>query len=228
MPSTFLPRREAQLVNWLVNFAAKVQADPAAYGVAPATASGLAAAVAAFEAAFVVATSPSTRTVSAVAAKNGARDAAVRLARTVAASIRASASVPSAAKIDLGLHVRTPAPPRLSSRSESLGAPTAAPALAPIGLAVGSVSLVASDPAAPTRRAKPAGVTGILLFTAVGDAPAQRPGDASLAGVFTRTRLTAEFSPEHRGKVATFFARYVGPRGTLGPWSAPASLPIAA
>ena len=54
------------------------------------------------------------------------------------------------------------------------------------------------------------------------------PANAKYYGTFTRNPIGVALDPEDRGKVATYFGRWVTAKGLVGPWSPPAHLTIAA
>lgn len=221
MGAHFIPTREGDLDRWLKNFAAKVAADPAAYHLTAADGLALTGAYDAWHAAYTAATSPATRTRPAVAEKNERRRAAVALVRRIAAEVRADDGVSSELKIGLGLIVRggkpAPIPP-----------PETFPLLSIIELGRGTQDLRIADSQSPTRRAKPAGTSGLLIFRHVGDGPAATPAQCTFLALATRTEYTARFTPADNGKTATYFARWTNFRGEPGPWSPAATMPIAA
>lgn len=255
MPSTYIPRRDVALDRWLLNFATKIAADPAVYGLDAGDAADISAAVDAFHAAFLTASAPSTRTAPAVVAKDHARDAALRTVRRFAALIRADDAVSPELKIGLGLHVRVngtrPVPGQLFTTPEvelenRAGSPIPPPPTQPLVMVYkqdrGVHFLRLLDGAASTRKGKPGGVASALVFRAVADGPVSHPGEASFFAVATRVRLESRFGADDngggigageggegvRGKTATYFARWVNHKGELGPWSSATSAPIAA
>lgn len=255
MPSTYIPRRDADLHGWLLNFATNIAAAPAKFGLDAGDAAEISAAVDAFHAAFLTASAPSTRTLPAVRVKDDARAAALRTVRKFAALIRADDSVSSELKLDLGLHVRRngmrvvpgqlPTTPEFELENRP-GSPIPAPATPPLIMVVrqdgGVHTLRLLDAQATTRKGKPAGAASALVFRAVADGPVRTPDEASFYAVATRVSLQSRFgpidnggersagvaAPEFRGKTATYFARWANAKGELGPWSLPAYAPIVA
>ncbi len=226
MPSTYLPTRESDLKNWMDNFAGRIAAAPADYGVSPADAAAIAAAVGAFGAALNVALAPGTRTQPAVTAKNGAKKTALAVVRKYAAIIRADPGVDRMLKMNLGLHV----PAQSVEGGPVAGSPIPAPATYPIltlaEIRRGAHALRISD--SEHERAKPRTAMGMVLFRAVADGPVMKPEAARFLALVTRSECRSDFDHADNGKTATYFARWANLKGELGPWSRPASMPIAA
>jgi hypothetical protein len=66
------------------------------------------------------------------------------------------------------------------------------------------------------------------VFRAVSTGPVADPEQARFLGFVTKAEFESDFSPADNGKTATYFARWTNAKGEMGPWSPPASLPIAA
>jgi hypothetical protein len=56
----------------------------------------------------------------------------------------------------------------------------------------------------------------------------RNPANARLIGDYTRNPVVVAFEHRADGKKATYFARWKGSRGDVGPWSTPVSMRIAA
>lgn len=210
----FLPRREADLLQWSTHFDRRINESPADLGLSPQEAADYRARHEAFAAAYQLARQPATRTASVVVAKDDARAAVVALARVLAGVVRANPAVTDAQRIALGLRVRTGPPSRI-------GPPQAAPGLVVVPL-VGrkAVRVRLFDPASPTRRAKPRGVAGAAVFAFVGEA---EPG-TSARWVFCRntTRTTADIDLPPGvppGAAVWVAAHWFNPTGRRGPAS---------
>ena len=85
----FLPRREADLLHWSVNFERRLSTEPERFGLSAADTAGFAAVQRALSQAFRRAVEPATRTSGAVLEKNTARDAMMAAARSLANRVRA-------------------------------------------------------------------------------------------------------------------------------------------
>jgi hypothetical protein len=221
MAKPFIPNRDSDLDPWLQNFAGKIAANPAAYGLKPADGTQIAAVQAAWHAAYQTAVAPSTRTALTIKDKDNQRAAAVAVARRLAGEVRSSASVSLELKLSLGLRVRkdqlTRTPP-----------PTAHPILHITGVDFMSHQVRATNPDSPDSPARPAGAASLLVVRTIADAPAKDPLQATFLTIATRTIFTSQFTHEDGGRYATYFARWANGKGELGPWSGPVSMRIAA
>src|SRR3954452_21321680 len=81
MATDYLPKREADLVNWSAGFSAYITANAAAVGLQSSQATSYAALHASWVSAFDTATNNSTRTPAAIEAKNDAKKLLVASAR---------------------------------------------------------------------------------------------------------------------------------------------------
>jgi hypothetical protein len=221
MATSFIPSREAEMDNWINNFKTLIAAGPATYGLTAPEAASITAAYNAWHAAYLAATNPTTRTKATVATKNEQKMNVLLVVRGFAATIQANKAVGDALKIGLGLRPHdaqpTPVPP-----------PSTYPLLTLTGMGTGTQKVRVADQETPTKRARPAGTVGVLVFRAVGPAPVTDPEGARFLGFVTKAEFESTFSPSDNGKTATYFARWTNSKGELGPWSQPATMPIAA
>ena len=77
-------------------------------------------------------------------------------------------------------------------------------------------------------RAKPFGAIGLQLYMAIGDEAASNVEDAKFYRMFTTNPMAIFFESADRGKIATYWGRWVGVRGDVGTFSNPVSMAIAA
>lgn len=227
MPSTYIPRRDAELDTWLANFAERIAAAPGAYGLTAPDAETITAAVDAWHTAFTIAIAPGTRTAPAVRTKDERRASVLRIVREYAGRIRVNAAVAPALKIDLGLHVSSRAL-RTDSGPPLIPAPATAPVVLTTGLRVGAQTIRLRDSATPQRRARPRPAAGALLYRVIAEEAVLDPHRADFVALVTRDTYQSAFDSADRGKTATYFARWVSAKGEPGPWSAAASMRIAA
>ena len=221
MSSDFIPSRDAELEAWLLNFKTLIAATPTNYGLVTADATAITASYTAWHTAYVAATTPTTRNHITIAAKDAQKILTVDVVRTYSNTIRANTAVSDSLKLGLGLNVHdtipTPVPP-----------PSTYPILAINGAGPLIQELRAADQMTPTRRAKPHGTAGLLIFRAIGTAAETDATNAPFLGFVTKADILSSFSSADDGKVATYFARWTNGKGELGPWSAPVSMRIAA
>lgn len=222
MQNPYIPPKDADLATWLLNFATLIAAAPATYGLTSTDAAAITGVQTAYQSAYNLAIDPPTRTKPTVADKDAAKAAALAVVRPYAIQIRNNAGVTNEDKEDLGLNIPdyTPTP---------IPAPTSSPVLAFIAATPLQHTLRYTDSVSPTTRGKkPAGVLGVQVWRAVGVAAAVDPATCSLNQVATKNPMASNFDSGDRGKIATYFARYVtrsGPLGVaqVGPWSDPVS-----
>lgn len=216
---SYIPQSDADFNNWIVNFAAQLTADPTAVGETAATAAVMQADADAWEVAYQAATDPATRTAPTVAAKDNARFSAEQTSRPIAIRIRNNAAVTDAQRSDYGLTIPKTVP-------TPIPAPTSFPILGLRKATPGAQQLQYQDSDLGTGKAKPFGAVGIEIFRSVGTVAATDPAQATYYATATKSPFTTSFAAEDKGKICTYFGRWVtrsGPAGIAqaGPWSAP-------
>lgn len=224
MPAPYIPAKDADFNNWIVNFDTLLTASPTTYGLVAGDATAVAAVTATWTAAYALATNPITRTSPTIADKDAARLAAESLIRPLAVSVSQNGGVANIDKIALGVTVRvttpTPVPP-----------PSTTPALSLESVIHNLQTLRYYDTSTPLAKAKPAGATGIQIWQGIGTVPAIDPSQCTYIDTWTKSPNNVSTDPADIGKIATYFARWStksGPGGKTqtGPWSAPLSIAI--
>lgn len=224
MVPSYIPAKDADFSNWLLNFATLIAANPTDYGLVAGDATAISAQNTAFQAAYTAAIDPSTRTPATVAAKDTARYNAENVVRPYAQNVRLNAAVSDALKVGLGLNLpnstRPPIPP-----------PTVAPALAFDAATPLQHKLRYSDPSSPVGKAKPVGSIGVEIWRSVGTVPATDPAQATYYATFTKSPNFSSFDASQVGKVCTYFARFAtrsgaGGKASVGPWSAALTIAV--
>lgn len=213
MAAPYIPPKLADYALWAANFATKLDADPALYGVSAADAAAVVVANDDFQAAFLLSTTISTRTKDTINATNALRASSVALFRALAAQISINPGVDSADKIALGLNLpnHTPSP---------IPAPSTNPILTLVGGTPLGLTLRYADFNTPDARKKPQGVMALQLFQSVGVAVATDPEAALLVATPTKQPVGLDYSAPQAGKIATIWGRWVTRTGLVGPWSA--------
>jgi hypothetical protein len=208
---------------WMNNFVEKLSA-PGGLGVYMITSADLAAisaAVADFAAALTVVQSSTGRNPGTTALKNDLRAAAQGICRQYARLIKWNAGIDDQAKIDAGIK-----PPVFGG--EPRPCPLTAPGLSIVAATNGAQTLQYNDPLDPTARRKPLGADGIVLFRAIATAAATDIEQATFYRKYTTSPMPVFFDGPDRGKIATYFGRWIGQRGDMSTPSAPVSMAIAA
>jgi hypothetical protein len=217
---SYIPSREALLDDWLTNFKALIVLSPTTYGLQVADGTAIQNSYNSWHAAYLAAINPTTRTKSTVITKNEQKSIVLGVVRGYAATIRANRAVTDENKNNLGLHVaettRTPVPP-----------PSTQPVLEVVDTEAGLQVLAVKDEGA-SRRGKPTGVAGVLVYRAVAADPVSAAGETAFLIFTSKTGLQSNFTTADRGKIATYFARWTNAKGEVGPWSDGVSSPIAA
>lgn len=220
----YIPTKIADRALWYANFSTLLTATPALFGLVAGDAVIVAAANLAFQTAYGVSNNPMTRTSPAIA-ETQARDVqCAAVIRPYAVRISKNPSVTNENKANIGVTipstVPTPIPP-----------PTTQPAINLVSATDLVHVLAYYDTSTPTSKAKAAGSIGIEVWRTVGIAPAVDPSVAQYYGTFTKSPMRSTFQSDQRGKVCTYFARWVNRSGAggaaaTGPWSAPVSFGV--
>ena len=226
MPYTppFIPRADAALRSFAQSFAENISAQPAAYGLVAAEATSIMQAYTDFDAAYAVASNPETRTRGTICAKDDARSILWDRIRSYAVHIRANRGIDDGDKLIIGVRPRN-----ISHRRR--WCPTTVPLLNYIGSFSGTDELRYHDSDRPGSKAKPRGVERLELwvaYSAVGE-PLPKVSQARPIGSFKKSKMLVpqdrqlDVRLEGTGK-PTYWARWVGFRGDVGPWSLPCRL----
>lgn len=211
----FIPARDVELLTWSGNFREKVVADAPAYGLTAAQASAYAARHDAYAAAFGTASAPATRTSTAVLVKDEARAALEAEARGLSRIVQAAPGVTAEHKLGLGLTVRdtkpSPVPP-----------PGGAPSISILAAVGRTVRLRLMDRES-TRRGKPAGVIGAVIFSCVGDNPPASLSDWRFEGTISQVFYQVHFPASvPNGATVHLRAQWLNRKLQPGPASSPA------
>lgn len=210
----FLPRRDADLLEWSGNFARHLTKSPEVYGLSPSDMAGFVAAQQAFAQKYAATQSRVTRTPVSVQAKDTAREVMIGEARPLAALVRAQKSTTNLQLITLRLRSRRKA------RRE-----VARPRIAPqvrVVLVEGRRLTVRILECSTGRCRKPKDVASAVLMYWCGES---LPSDASawhLWGVTGRLREKVELNEGvPPGTKVWLTAFWQNERHEAGPWAMP-------
>jgi hypothetical protein len=182
MANSYIPQREADLLNWSTNFDAAIAATPTAYGLTAEQATDYTTAQAAFAQAYQLSNNPATRTPSAIETKDDAKAALIAETRKLVNIVQAYPGTTDTMRVSLGITVRdydpTPVP-----------VPETAP-LIEVKSVTGYTIALRLQNTESTKRAKPAGVIGAAVFSYVGDAAPTDLGDWKFEGNTSQTATT--------------------------------------
>lgn len=214
----YLPRREAELIDWVRPFNNQIVATPTVFGLTAGIATAFTALWTAFRDAYDLAIAEPTRTKGTVKTKNDAKDALIDGPggiRELVNLIQAYPGTTDTMRVDLRITVPDPATP--------IPQPGTSPTIH-IGNRYGkTVELRLEDSAVPNSRRRPEGVQGATVFSWVGATP---PADFTMwkcEGNFTRTELEITFPLTVAPSTQVWFtAQWYNPRGETGPATLPA------
>lgn len=210
----FLPRRDADLVQWSGNFARQLAKSPGVYGVTPEAVAGLVAAQQAFAQKYAAAQSRVTRTPVSVQAKDTAREVMIGEARPLAALVRAQKSTTNHQLIVLGLRSRRKA-------RRGVARPRVAPQVR-VGLVEGRRLSVRILERSTGRCRKPKDVSSAVLMYWCGDSLPREASAWRLWGVTGRLREVVELSEGvPPGTKVWLTAFWQNERHDQGPWAMP-------
>ncbi len=220
MSRDYIPKRQAELLAFVLNDSALLVATPGIYGITAAEAAQFNDAAQDFNDKMAVVSNPATKTKAAVQAKEESRLAMLYTIRPLLQYIKDNAGVADEDKVALGINIGdikpTPVPP-----------PASAPLLSVVAATTLQHTLRYSDATTPDKRAKPAGVTAMEVYCEIGDTPAISVDNAKFLGLTTRQPYVADFATSDIGKSAHYWGRWINGKGQPGPWSQPASMTIA-
>ena len=186
MSTHYLPTREAELYNWGRNLQSLVAVSPAEWGLTGEEWIAYEPFAQAWEAAYVRAVEPTTRTRPTIEAKDVAKRAFLAQTRKIVRIMQASPVMTDAKRRQLAITVRdvdpTPVP-----------VPTVSPTVVIEGVRGRGVSIRLIDAEDPTRRARPAGVDGAMIYTFAGETPPTTIVGWESRGATGRTSATLQF-----------------------------------
>jgi len=217
----YMPDSDHGKVLWMERFLAVLERDPAYYGFDDARLfEYIQRTIRTFIDAAREVSNPGKRSRSLVSRKNEARAEAVALCRELAMRLKFDPQLSDDEKRALGLSVDS-APPEEATLpggviAGSLGHPTLAVQSSPNG---GHV--IRYSDAAKESKAKPKGVSHLLLFAAIGEKPRMRRTHARLLGAYTKRpfEIMWPMSCGIEGLYATYYGRWLTTRGEMSPWS---------
>jgi len=208
---TYLPSKEADLIDWLDNFSTVLTAKATALQVPAEEVTALTAAITAFKPLHEQAAGPD-RTAVIVEQKNTAKAAVITLVRNMVNYRLANpAIVNTATRVELGLHVKDTNP-------TPVGIPTTAPELELTFPGIRRIDVHYKDEGAENK-ARPDGTNGAVIYWVFSETPITDLAMLINSDLATKTPYHFEFREEDRGKRVYIAMRWQSSHGK-GPWSA--------
>jgi hypothetical protein len=169
-----------------LNVATQIGASAGLYQLDQVQVSAFVALQTAFATAYQTAYDPITRTRAAVLEKNEKKELLLVGMRSLCGMIQANVEVPESAKVNLGLSPRKPPTP----------APVPGKATVDIEKVENTVVTLRVHGEDPSHRGRPAGVSGITIFSHIGSSAPINPADWTFVTSTGKMVVTVPFPPE--------------------------------
>ena len=225
----YIPRADAAFYAWAGQFCRGIASDPARFMLTPATGEHLMQQFNEFETAFLIAVNQKTRTRGTICDKDDKRSILKSSCRAEAAFIRVNKGITDGDKLGIGV------PPENVARHKRR-CPSTPPLLQYIGSLPGLNELRYHSSDTPGSKSKPYGAERLELWRAysIHGGPNAEPlptiKDAELVNSYKKSKMLIEtdLEQEARGARPTYWGRWVGFHGDVGPWSLALNTTIAA
>ena len=217
----YMPDSDLGKKAWMERFITQLEKDPERYGFGdPYMFEGVRQTIWTFIKAAQAVASKGQRSHSAVVDKNRAREKAVDLCREIAMRLKWDSSLSDAEKRALGLNIDEAEPEEAKLPAGVLTGSLGYPALAVVSSPNGGHVIRYYDHMS-TSKAKPKGVSHLLLYAAIGEKPNMRKTHARLLGAYTKRPFEIMYPVDCglEGLYVTYFARWLTQRGEMSPWS---------
>lgn len=220
---SLIPTSDAGLLDFAVNFDTVATPIATALGLTAAMMTSYHNLVLDYQTRRATAAEPSTRTRVTVQEKNTSKAALLASSRQLVKIVDAFPGTTNAQRASLNIRIpdTTPTP---------IPAPTTQPVVNIGGTGGGLALLRLRDQTTPDKKAKPDGVFGALVSTAITDNPDTPPAFVpnTFNALVTRTNYTISLPTGSAGKTLWVQAQWINQRGEPGPLSTIASGLIAA
>ncbi len=217
----YMPDSDIGKKTWMEQFLMELERDPVHYGFDDKRMfEYIQHTIRAFIDAVQVTLSKSHRSASTVAMKNRLRADAVAMCRSIAMDLKADPEITEAEKRSLGLRTRTAEPEDAKLPQGLLAGAVGYPALSVLSSPNGGHVIRYRDITSHSK-AKPNGVSHMLLFAAVGEKPDMLRTHARLLGAYTKHpfEITYPTGCNLEGLYVTYYGRWLTTRGEMSPWS---------
>jgi hypothetical protein len=223
----YMPDSDNGKRDWMERFISQLEKDPQRYGFNdPRMFESYRQRIRAFIKAVDAVANPGTCTPGAVKDKNNARKEAVRLCRDFAMQLKWDSSLTNQEKSALGIITdQAPAEKAMLPRGEVLRGALDLPTLAVQSSPGGGHVIRYMTSLGAAAKAKPKGVSHLLLFGAIGEKPNMRRTHARLLGAYSKRPFEIMYPLDCglEGLYVTYYGRWLTVRGEMSPWSRPVS-----
>lgn len=213
MAASYIPTKDADFQNWILNWTTLLTASPATYGVSAADAAAQVGLYNTWYAAYGLAVNPTTKTATTVAAKNAARTNASAGIRPLAQTISVNDAVSNMLKLALGLNLKG------STGPTPIPTPTSYPIFAIIAGTPGEMTLKFVDSSDGVSRKKPFGVLAIAYFAKASATEITDPTLLEFQDLATKQPFGVDTTFATAGSRIYLAGYYITRTGLKGPWS---------
>ena len=208
----YMPSSESKLDEWIANYVKTLSASPDVYGMTAEDIQTLETNSTAWHTAFENVLTARDQAKAAVVTKDMEKEAVEAIVRSTARRIQADDRIPADARALAGLPVH-------KTHRTPVGVPTTYPVGQVIGTDRQEHTIMFSDSATPTKRAKPTGVSACEIYVYVGQNAPTDEKSFRFVGLATRSTYRVKFEAEDGGKIAHYLLRWVNTKDAPGPWS---------
>lgn len=217
----YMPDSDLGKKTWMERFIMQLESDPQRYGFSdPHMFEYYQRTIRTFIKAADAVANPGLCTPGAVREKNNARKAAVKMCRDFAMQLKWDSSLTDAEKRNLGLNAREAEPEVAQLPAGALPGSMGCPDLVVLNSPNGGHVIRYRNLVSPGK-AKPKGVSHLLLFGAIGEKPNMRRTHARLLGAYTKRPFEIMYPVACgiEGLYVTYYGRWLTTRGEMSPWS---------
>ena len=221
----YMPDSDNGKARWMERFITQVETDPQRYGFPdPRMFEYTQRTIRTFIKASDAVANKGERSPCAVVAKNRARKEAVEMCRTIAMRLKWNPTLSHKDMIALGIHSDEALPEKARMPAGVLPGTLGYPQLIVLSSPNGGHMIRYRDPN-DSAKAKPKGVSHLLLFGAIGEKPKMRVTHARLLGAYTKRPFEIMYPVACglEGLYVTYYGRWLTTRGEMSPWSRPVS-----
>jgi hypothetical protein len=216
----YLPQADAQLLAWSTNFNTLINGRGPGFGLTSAQASEYTTKHTAYATAYTAAFEPNTRTRPKITIKDEAKKQLSAYARELVRIVQSYPQLTDDQRRELMITVpkqRSPQPP-----------PTVRPAITIVGVTGRSVTIKIRDNGESSKRGKPDGAMGAVIFTYFGDVPPADIGEWRFERLTSQTRIDLPFHQHADAGTAWVCAMWFNRRSETGPMSQPVNVNLPA